>query len=515
MERYYLTTAIDYVNSRPHIGTAFEKIAADCVARTKRLRGADVFFSMGNDEHSQNVEKEARARGLDPLVYCGRMAEEFESIWSMLNLSYDRFVRTTEPAHALAVRELFRRIEEKGDVYRDVYRGLYCVSCENFLQEKDLVDGCCPVHGTEPDAIEEENFFFRLTRYRDPLLAHIEAYPEFILPEIRRNEIVNVLKGGLLDVSVSRSSRGWGIPLPADPSHVVYVWFDALINYLTAVGFPSDRETYERYWPADLHVIGKDITRFHCVIWPAMLLSAGVPLPRTVYAHGFISVEGKKLSKSLGNVIDPREMVERFGADTVRYYLLREVSFERDGDFSVGQLVGRHNADLANDLGNLLNRTAGMARKYLGDGVFPTPSAGEDDRVLRDEAAAAAERYAGAMDRFEFHNALAAVWDLIRRANRYIEESAPWKLAKEPESRARLETVLYNVAEALRITAVLVSPVMPAKAEELAAALGVPQSAGGMRFERDIPWRDEPGEGRSFRVERPLFPRIEVEGEAT
>ena len=313
MERYYLTTAIDYVNSRPHIGTAFEKIAADCIARYKRLRGLDVFFSMGNDEHSQNVEKEARAKGLEPEEYCARMAGEFESIWSLLDIAYDRFVRTTEPAHVEAVRELFRRIEKKGDVYKDHYRGLYCVSCENFLQEKDLVDGKCPVHGTEPDAIEEENFFFRLTRYRDPLLAHIEKHPEFILPDIRRNEIVNVLKGGLVDVSVSRSSRGWGIPLPADPSHVVYVWFDALINYLTAVGFPNDAAAYERYWPADLHVIGKDITRFHCVIWPAMLLSAGVPLPRTVYAHGFISVEGKKLSKSLGNVIDPREMVERFG----------------------------------------------------------------------------------------------------------------------------------------------------------------------------------------------------------
>ncbi|RPJ47069.1 MAG: methionine--tRNA ligase [Candidatus Latescibacterota bacterium] len=513
MPKYYLTTAIDYVNSRPHIGTAFEKIAADCIARYKRLRGFDTFFSMGNDEHSLNVEREARARGLDPVDYCDRMAGEFESIWRSLHLSYDRFVRTTEKAHADSVREVFRRVEAKGDIYKGLYRGLYCVSCENFLQEKDLVDGKCPVHMREPEAIEEENFFFRLTRYRDPLLAHIEKHPSFILPEIRRNEIVSVLESGLIDVSVSRSSQGWGIPLPADPSHVVYVWFDALINYLTAVGFPGDPRTYGRYWPADLHVIGKDITRFHCVIWPAMLLAAGIELPKTVYAHGFISVEGKKLSKSLGNVVDPATMVERFGADSVRYYLLREVSFERDGDFSVQQLTGRHNADLANDLGNLLNRTAGMSRKYLGE-KFPAPHAGAADGVLHDLAGSVAERYAQAMDRFEFHNALAAVWELVRRANQYIEESAPWKLAKDPALAPRLETVLYNVIETLRVVSVLVSPVMPAKAEELSRAIGIDRPAASFRFDDDVAWRDAPGDGRTLRVERPLFPRIEGEAGA-
>jgi len=515
MDRYYLTTAIDYVNSRPHIGTAFEKIAADVIARYKRLRGFDTFFSMGNDEHSLNVEREARAQGLDPREYCDRMAGEFESIWSILGLSYDRFVRTTEDAHADAVREVFRRIEEKGDVYKDVYRGLYCVSCENFYQEKDLVDGNCPVHHRPAEEIEEENYFFRLTAYQQTLLDHIAAHPEFILPEIRRNEIVSVLESGLVDVSVSRSSQGWGIPLPADPEHVVYVWFDALINYLTSAGFPGDEAKYEKYWPADLHVIGKDITRFHCIIWPAMLLSAGIPLPRTVYAHGFISVEGKKLSKSLGNVIDPRAMVDRFGADSVRYYLLREVSFERDGDFSVGQLIGRHNADLANDLGNLLNRVAGMTRKYLGEGVFPEPQAGEDDDVLRTVANAAAEKFADGMDRFEFHNALASVWELVRRANQYIEENAPWTLAKDPAKAGRLATVLYNVIESLRVVSILVSPVMPAKAEELSRAVGIGHTVADMNFDRDTPWRTEPGDGRILRVERPLFPRIEEEDEAS
>ncbi len=511
MDSFYLTTAIDYVNSRPHIGTAFEKIAADCVARYKRLCGFDTFFSMGNDEHSLNVEAEARRQGLDPHDYCDRMAGEFESTWSILDLSYDRFVRTTEEAHEKAVIELFRRIEEKGDIYKDFYRGLYCVSCETFYQEKDLVDGKCPIHKKEPDRIEEENYFFRLKKYREPLLEHIAKNPRFILPEIRRNEVVSLLESGLMDVSVSRSSQGWEIPLPVDRSHVVYVWFDALINYLTAAGFPDDKAQYERYWPADLHVIGKDITRFHCIIWPAMLLSAGVPLPKTVYAHGFISVEGKKLSKSLGNVIDPRAMVDRFGADSVRYYLLREVSFERDGDFSVGQLIGRHNADLANDLGNLLNRTAGMTRKYLGDGVFPDPDEGEGDRVLRDLAADVVGRYAGAMDRFEFHNALAAVWELIRRANRYIEENAPWTLAKDPEKAGRLRTVLYNVIELLRVVSVLIAPVMPGKAEELSRAVGGPDEVGAMRFERDTAWRTKPEPGRALRVTQPLFPRIEEE----
>jgi len=508
MASYYLTTAIDYVNSRPHIGTAFEKIAADCIARYKRLRGFDTYFSMGNDEHSLNVEREARRQGLEPLDYCNRMAVEFESIWSRLGLSYDRFVRTTEEAHGKAVREVFRRIDEKGDVYKDVYRGLYCVGCETFLQEKDLVDGKCPTHGKEPDRIEEENYFFRLTRYREPLLEHIERNPEFILPEIRKNEIVNVLRSGLVDVSVSRSSQGWGIPLPTDSSHVVYVWFDALINYLTSAGFPEDKGLYETYWPADLHVIGKDITRFHCIIWPAMLLSAGVPLPRTVFAHGFISVEGEKLSKSLGRVIDPGAMVERFGADSLRYYLLREVSFERDGDFSVGQLIGRHNADLANDLGNLLNRVAGMARRYLGD-AFPQPDVAEEDGILRDLVVQVCSRYADAMDAFEFHNALAAVWELVRRANLYIEESAPWKLAKDPAKGARLQTVLYNVVETLRIVAVLVSPVMPAKAEELSLAVGAAQEADGMQYDRDTAWRPDPAPGCRLRVERPLFPRVE------
>ncbi len=507
-DKYYITTAIDYVNSRPHIGTAFEKIAADCIARYKRLRGFDTFFSMGNDEHSLNVEKEARSQNLDPLEYCDRMQVVFEEIWQTLDLSYDRFVRTTEPDHEKAVVEIFRRIEKKGDIFKDVYRGLYCVSCENFIQEKDLVDGKCPNHLTVPQEIEEENYFFRLTRYGDRLLKHIEDNPAFIQPASRRNEIVNVIRSGLIDVSVSRSSQGWGIPLPSDQDHVVYVWFDALINYVTSAGFPVNADSFEKYWPADLHVIGKDITRFHCVIWPAMLMSAGIPLPKTIYAHGFITVEGRKISKSLGNVVDPRDLVNEFGTDAVRYYLMREVSFERDGDFSTGQLRGRYNADLANDLGNLLNRLAGMAKKYLGED-FPLPVSAEDDGVLREFAGDVAKRYTEHVDRFEWHAALAAVWELVRRCNQYVEESAPWMLAKDPDKKARLSTVLYNCAETLRFTAVLISPVMPAKTTELLHALGIERSSSDLRFDDDAVWKNEPVAGQVLAVQKPLFPRME------
>ncbi len=508
--RYYITTAIDYVNSRPHIGTAFEKIAADVLARYHRFKGDDTFFAMGNDEHSLNVEKEARKQGLEPLAYCDEMEGQFTEIWQSLSLSYDRFIRTTDPDHAKAVGELFRRIEARGDIYKDVYSGLYCVSCENFYQEKDLADGLCPVHKTKPEQIEEENYFFKLSAYADKLLAHIEADENFIRPEIRKNEIVNVIKSGLIDVSVSRSTRGWGIPLPSDDSHVVYVWFDALINYITAAGFPGDEEKFKRYWPADVHVIGKDITRFHCIIWPAMLMSAGIELPRTVYAHGFITVDGQKISKSIGNVIDPRELVEEFGADAVRYYFMREVSFEQDGDFSKRQLLVRYNADLANDLGNLLNRLAGMTKKYIGD-VFPTPDPAEDDGILRDLASDIATRYTGHIENYQFNDALRAVWELVRRGNQYVEESTPWTLAKDPDRRARLETVLYNVAESLRITACLTYPVMPAKSAELLTALGISDDPAAMRLDTHTSWRATPEPGQKLAVTQPLFPRFEEE----
>ncbi|MDD4858093.1 MAG: class I tRNA ligase family protein, partial [Candidatus Krumholzibacteria bacterium] len=339
-KRFYITTAIDYVNQRPHLGTAYEKIGADCMARYKRLCGVDVRFLMGNDEHSTNVEREARSRGLDPIEYCRMMSDEFRRTWKALDISYDDFIHTTEERHVRSVRELFERINANGYIFKGRYEGFYCESCEEFVIEKDLVDGLCPRHKLPPKRIDEENYFFALSRFQEPLLKFYDQNPEFVRPRIRYNEVINVIKGGLEDVSISRFGKAWGIPLPIDESHVIYVWFDALTNYISALGFGgADTALFERYWPADVHVIGKDITRFHCIIWPAMLMAGGVEPPRSVFAHGFISLAGEKMSKTRGNVIDPIRMTEVFGADAVRYLLLREVPFDRDGDVTVDVFV--------------------------------------------------------------------------------------------------------------------------------------------------------------------------------
>jgi methionyl-tRNA synthetase len=502
---FYITTAIDYVNSRPHVGTAYEKIAADAIARSRRLRGDRVHFAMGTDEHSLNVQREAERQGLDPQAYCDRMASVFEDTWRSLGIRYDTFIRTTEPRHKRAVEEVFRRIYEKGDIYKDVYRGLYCVSCEAFYQEKDLKDARCPHHGTVPQAIEEENYFFRLSAFAERLLEHIARHPEFIQPDARRNEIVNVIRGGLENISVSRANATWGIPLPIDSSHRVYVWFDALINYLSAAGFPD--AGHDALWPADLHVIGKDITRFHCVIWPAMLLSAGLPLPRAIFGHGFISVNGQKLSKSLGNVIDPAAIVERFGSDALRYFLLREIAWGGDGDFSWEQLEKRYNADLANDLGNLLSRTTSMVERYLGGSVRAIDV---DEQIARAERDAA--EFGAAFERGAFGEALERAWGRIRGANKEIEEHAPWRLAKDVARRDELERLMYRLLSTLRSAALLLAPVMPSKAQAIWSALRIEgdlAATGGdaMTHRRAIElWRASPSHA-GVRAAAPLFPK--------
>ncbi len=510
MGKFYITTAIDYVNASPHIGTAYEKIAADFLARAHRLFGDDVRFVMGNDEHSVNVARAAAAQGLDPLVYCDRMEEKFRAAWSLLDVSFDDFVRTTQPRHRSAVQALFAAVHAAGDIYKGTYRGYYCDSCEAFFQEKDLVDGNCPIHKRPVRWLEEENYFFRLSRFGDALRERILTHPEFVQPEMRRNEVLKVIEGGLDDISVSRSGVDWGIPLPLDAQHVVYVWFDALINYISALGWPDDPAgLYARYWPADLHVIGKDITRFHCLIWPAMLMSAGLPLPRAVWGHGFVTVNGEKLSKSRGNIVAPEEATARFGVDGFRYLFLREVPFNRDGDFSWKTYTERFNADLANDMGNLFARTLTMVQRYLDSEVPRLGTPEGPDAALLDALRAAGTEYCAQVESCAIHGALAAVASVVQVANRYIEETKPWSLAKRPEDRERLRTVLRNLLEVLRHVSVLVQPAMPTKAVEMRRQLGLPDDFSAIRFaseivigDRDWP-RVQPG--------TPLFPRLETE----
>ncbi|MCC6163459.1 MAG: methionine--tRNA ligase [Acidobacteria bacterium] len=488
MPRFYITTAIDYVNSRPHLGTAYEKITADVIARYQRLRGADVHFVMGNDEHSQNVFRRARELGKDPLTYCDDMEQQFRDVWGALDLSFDDFIRTTQPRHKAAVETMVRRIADAGDLYQADYEGWYCVGCEAFKQEKDLVDGLCPVHRTRPDWIKERNHFFRLSAYRERLLAHFAAHPEFLQPDVRRNEILRLLEAGLEDISISRAGQSWGIPLPIDPSSVVYVWFDALINYASAVGLGTDPTLFDTWWPADLHVVGKDITRFHAVIWPAMLMSAGLSVPRQVFGHGWVHLRGEKMSKSLGTAVDPLDAASRFGADALRLYLTKEIAYGADGDFSVERFEERYNTDLANNLGNLLNRVTAMGVRYRQGTLAPVASLSP----LQDLAAATVRTYRDAMDTYALHQGAVAVYRLLDATNEYLAERAPWTLARDPANAAALDEVLYTAAESLRLSAVLLGPVMPASSQAILARLGDRTPLADRRLDVEAAWRHAP-----------------------
>ena len=504
MSRYYITTAIDYVNSRPHLGTAYEKVCGDVIARYKRLSGADTFFLMGNDEHSQNVYKSATEQGLDPLTYCDQMEEVFQRTWRSLDLSYDDFIRTTQLRHKAAVAELVQRIYDAGDIYEGVYEGWYCVGCEAFKPEKELVNGRCPLHPrSEPQWIKEKNYFFRLSKYQAPILEHLQTNPGFFEPEVRRNEQLRLVEGGLDDISISRAGQAWGIPLPWDSKSVVYVWFDALINYAAAVGLGTDPARLQNWWPADLHLIGKDITRFHTVIWPAMLMSAGLPLPRSVFAHGFMTVNGQRMSKSNpGTIIDPLEAAARHGVDALRLYLVKEVVFGDDGDFSWERFDERYNSDLANNLGNLVSRVTAMAHQYRQGRVSP---AGETSRRLRDVADEVATTYRVAMDALDITQAAASVFRLIDAANLHIAETAPWALAKDPSQADRLMQVLFDAAEAIRLAAVLLSPITPKASEEILRRVGA--SSLSVSLERDGRWRAD-GE-RVLIQDASLWPRFD------
>jgi methionyl-tRNA synthetase len=500
---FFLTTAIDYVNSTPHLGTAYEKVCADVIARYKRLAGFDTHFLMGNDEHSQNVYKTAVDQGLDPLEYCNRMEEAFTRTWRHLDVSYDDFIRTTQTRHRAGVTEIAQRIFDAGDIYEGTYEGWYCVGCEAFKQEKDLVDGRCPLHPTTPlQWINEKNYFFRLSKYQQPLLDHFHANPQFLQPDIRRNEILRLLESGLEDISVSRAGQSWGIPLPFDQGSVVYVWFDALINYASAVGLGTDPAMFSKWWPADLHVIGKDITRFHTVIWPAMLMSAGVPLPRAVFGHGFMTMDGQRMSKSLGTIVDPIVAADRHGVDALRLYLVKEIPFGGDGDFSWSRFDERYNVDLANNLGNLVSRVTAMAARYRSGRV--EAGAGGKLAALAAEQVAA---YRRAMDSFAIHDGAAAAFRLIDGTNEFIAETAPWQLARDGSQAQRLSDVLFEAAEAIRVAAVLLLPIMPGSAAEILRRMGVPD--GDVDFERDTAWST--GGTRELLQKGALWPRFEKE----
>ncbi|MDI6809617.1 MAG: methionine--tRNA ligase [Candidatus Eisenbacteria bacterium] len=506
MPKFYLTTAIDYVNSLPHVGTAYEKITADVIARYKRLSGFDTFLLMGNDEHSYNVRKEALGKGLEPAEYCDMMAEKFRERWASLEISFDDFIRTTEPRHADAVKDLFTKINGNGDIYKGKYEGYYCVSCEAYLKEKDLADGNCPVHGTRAEWLSEENYFFALSKYAGKLEKHIDENPDFVLPEIRRNEILNVIKGGLEDVSISRSSLGWGVPAPVDAAQTIYVWFDALINYLSGIGYPGTSTLFDRYWPCDLHIVGKDITRFHCVVWPAMLLSAGIPLPKSIFGHGFVSFKGEKMSKTLGHVVDPLDVVAKYGADSLRYYLLREVPFGKDGDFSWELFIERYNSDLANNIGNLVTRTLGMLERYSNAEVPRSQKRNAlDDEVISVSSQTIAE-YRQFMDGYELHQGVQSALKLSRRANQYIEESQPWVLAKGGD-KERLGTVLAVLSEAIRILAGLLCPFLPSKSKEIETLFSIDQVEKAPL--KNLAWDENRSRGKKVKPPSPLFPRIE------
>lgn len=503
--KFFMTTAIDYVNSRPHLGTAYEKITADVIARFKRLAGYDTHFLMGNDEHSQNVYRRAQELGQDPLAYCDDMERVFAGVWRRLDVSYDDFIRTTDARrHRPAVQRMAQACYDAGDIYEGIYEGWYCVSCEAFKQEKDLVDGRCPVHPTiTPEWIREKNWFFRLSKYRQALLDHYAAHPGFIEPDVRRNEILRLVEAGLEDISVSRAGQAWGIPLPFDPGSVVYVWFDALVNYAAAVGYGWDDRQFATWWPADLHIVGKDITRFHCVIWPAMLMSAKLPLPAQVFGHGWISVSSQRMSKSTGNVVDPVEAAEACGVDALRLYLVKEVPYGGDGDFTFERLEEKYNADLANNLGNLLSRVAGMAHRYRGGRL----SAADRAERLAPVAARALAEYRSAMERLALHEGAAAAFRLIDQTNLFLADTAPWTLARDPAQAGRVEAVLAEAAEAVRIAAVLLSPIMPGSASEILRRLGETRPDGALRLQ-DAEWRRS-GDKHVLN-EGPMWPRKET-----
>lgn len=507
--KYYITTPIYYPNSSPHIGTAYTTIAADAMARLRRMKGDDVFFLTGTDENAQKIIRTAESAGLDPHHYVDGIVEKFRELWKLLNISNDDFIRTTEERHAKVVQYIFNRLYEQGDIYKSEYEGWYCTPCETFWTQNKLVEGKCPNPDCRRDVelLKEESYFFKMSKYQDRLLKHIHDNPEFIQPVSRRNEMIKFIEGGLEDLCVSRTTFNWGIKVPFDPKHVVYVWLDALINYISALGYP-DGENYQKYWPAEVHLMGKDIVRFHTIIWPITLMALDVPLPKKVFGHGwFLSREGGKISKSRGNVQDAFELIRRYGPDPIRYFLLREMQYGMDGTYSEDDLVEKLNSDLANDLGNFVSRTLAMIVKY-NNGEVPEPGTDTElEKELKELSTAVKNGTEERMLACDPAAALEYVWQFVSRCNKYVDETAPWNLAKNPDNRERLNTVLYTFAECIRILGVLCAPFMPGVPDKITPLLGVQGLFGD--WEQAAAWNIiKPG--TQIKKGEPIFPRIDL-----